>query len=151
MSLGRVEAIISFRFFLSPVRISKLLSRKSRREYNHGLYSTRVWKWHGHRTVRCGGSTLDPIGRHHLDREDLESNLRSVTRPQSVSVSECYQNGGCHCGYWWVWISNILLSENAGLVDSLEEFETKATFVSKLKADKGFGAIGKVSICRLHW
>ena len=45
----------------------------------------------------------------------------------------------------------ILLSENAGLVDSLEEFETKATFVSKLKADKGFGAIGKVSICRLHW
>ena len=27
------------------------------------------------------GSTLDPIGRHHLDRENLESNLRSVTRP----------------------------------------------------------------------
>ena len=38
------------------------------------------------------------------------------------------------------------LSENAGFVDSLEEFETKATFVSKLKADKGFGAIGKVSL-----
>ena len=26
-------------------------------------------------------STLDPIGRHHLYRENLESNLRSVTRP----------------------------------------------------------------------
>ena len=38
------------------------------------------------------------------------------------------------------------LSENAGFVDSLEEFETKATSVSKLKADKGFGAIGKVSL-----
>ena len=31
-------------------------------------------------------------------------------------------------------------------MDSLEEFETKATFVSKLKADKGIGAIGKVSL-----
>ena len=31
-------------------------------------------------------------------------------------------------------------------MDSLEEFEKKATFISKLKADNGFGAIGKVSL-----
>ena len=30
------------------------------------------------RRVLLSRSTLDPIGRHHLDREDLESNLRSL-------------------------------------------------------------------------
>ena len=30
----------------------------------------------GHKVDRSRGSTLDPIGRHHLYRENLESNLR---------------------------------------------------------------------------
>ena len=76
-----------------------------------------AWDWGRRRQKQNGaavesgeGSTLDPIGRHHLDRENLESNLRSRTRPFSVSVSESltegnwgpcsareHQNGGCFC------------------------------------------------------